>query len=82
MFVFSNIEPACMGLIAGSTENQSIKSFRLKNTQLRPVKNTDKKIQKSGFFCETHTSILFKNLFFHYRFTEQTGTYSDRDFTL
>ena len=81
MFVFSNIEPACMGSIAGSKENQSIKSFRLKNTQLRPVKNTDKKIQKSGF-CETHTSILFKNLFFHYRFTEQTGTHLDRDFTL
>ena len=38
MFVFSNIEPACMGSIAGSKENQSIKSFRLKNTQLRLVK--------------------------------------------
>ena len=49
MFVFSNIEPACMGSIAGSKENQSIKSFRLKNTQLRPVKKTDHNLQKSGF---------------------------------
>ena len=82
MFVFSNIEPACMGSIAGSKENQSIKSFPLKNTQLRPVKKQIIKKNRNLDFCETHTSILFKNLFFHYRFTEQTGTYSDRDFTL
>ena len=53
-----------MGSIAGSKENQSIKSFRLKNTQLRPVKKTDNKKYRNLDFCEIHTSILFKILFF------------------
>ena len=32
------------------------------------------------FILQFYLKIFF--FFFHYRFTEQTGTYSDRDFTL
>ena len=64
MFVFSNIEPACMGSIAGSKENQSIKSFRLKNTQLRPVKKTDNKKYRNLDFVKLILQFYLKICFF------------------
>ena len=82
MFVFSNIEPACMGSIAGSKENQSIKSFRLKNTQLRPVKKADKKNTEIWIFVKLILQFYLKICFFIIGLQNRLGTHLDRDFTL
>ena len=53
-----------MGSIAGSKENQSIKSFRLKNTQLRLVKKQIIKNTEIWIFVKLILQFYLKICFF------------------